>query len=112
MLVKRHVFEAIGEPHFRNWDDTTINEDFVFCRRVREAGFKIMVDPMLQITHIGQVSAFPELVEGKWGLSLDLGGANIHIPNGIKLEGGLEKGQDPWHLRSAATRHWSSSRGR
>ena len=36
MLVKRHVFEAIGSPWFRNWDDITINEDFVFCRRLRE----------------------------------------------------------------------------
>ena len=30
MLVKRHVFEALGSPVFRNWDDTVINEDVVF----------------------------------------------------------------------------------
>ena len=88
MLVKRHVFEAIGSPWFRNWDDITINEDFVFCRRLREAGFKIWVDPTLAISHIGMLAAFPELIDGKWGLSLDLQGAQIHIPNGIKLESG------------------------
>ena len=98
MMVKRHVFEEIGSPWFRNWDDITINEDMVFCRRVKEAGFKIMVDPNLQISHIGMVKAFPEQIDGTWGLSLDLQGAAIHIPNGVKLdtpEGDFKKG----HLR-------------
>lgn len=98
MLVKRHVFEAVGKPWFRNWDDITINEDFVFCRRLREAGYKIMVDPTIQISHIGMMAAFPEMIDGAWGLSLDLQGAAVHIPNGIKLDspdGEFKKG----HLR-------------
>lgn len=86
MLVKRHVFEAIGAPWFRNWDDTVINEDMVFCRRIKEAGFKIMVDPTQRISHIGILAAFPEEIDGKWGLSLDLHGAAMHIPGGIKLD--------------------------
>ena len=95
MLVKRHVFDAIGSPWFRNWDDTVINEDMVFCRRVREAGFKIMVDPTQCITHIGVLAAFPEVMDGKWGLSLDLQGAAIHLPGGIRLDtpgGDFKKG--------------------
>jgi len=95
MLVRRHVFEAIGDPWFENSDGITINEDMVFCIRAREAGFKIMVDPTAVITHLGMLSAYPEQHDGTWGLTLDLQGAAVHLPNGIKLdapEGDFKKG--------------------
>lgn len=99
MLVKREVFEAIGKPWFRNSDGITINEDMMFCRAVREQGFEIMVDPATRISHMGLLAAFPELMDGTWGLTLDLQGAAVHLPNGIKLDapdGDFKKG----HVRS------------
>ena len=42
MLVKRHVLEAIGEPYFETFGKQ--NEDLEFCRKIRNAGFKIHVD--------------------------------------------------------------------
>jgi len=54
MLIKREVIEAIDEPRFdvspdHFWGMTT---DILFCRRVREAGFKIYADLRVQLGHL------------------------------------------------------------
>jgi len=50
-LIHRRVFEALEPPYFK-WDDgATAGEDFYFCRKVQEAGFKIMADPSVICGH-------------------------------------------------------------
>ncbi len=40
-------------------------EDFVFCRRAREAGFEIWVDPMIQFDHAGNIGMLAEVLTDK-----------------------------------------------
>lgn len=37
------------------WEGEFWGEDFVFCRRAREAGVEIWVDPLIQFDHAGTV---------------------------------------------------------
>ena len=59
MLVNVDVYGMLGMPWFDvNWEPEFgefIGEDFYFCKKAREAGYKIMVDTVLshQICHIG-----------------------------------------------------------
>lgn len=66
LLIRMTVFEALSEPHFRFLNDESsgeiIGEDYVFCDRAREAGFRIWCDAKLtnEIGHIGQqICRFP-----------------------------------------------------
>ena len=60
LLIRMAVFDALSEPHFRfTTDEATgdlVGEDYVFCDRAREAGFRIWCDAALsqEIGHIGQ----------------------------------------------------------
>ena len=71
MMIKRHVFDKLKEIH-PEWshqetegrlfaffqdpieDDTHLSEDYFLCRRAREAGFKVMIDPSINLIHWGQ----------------------------------------------------------
>ncbi len=52
MLIKLDVFKKITEPWFF-WGENGESEDFWFCRKAREAGYKIWVDLTIPIKHIG-----------------------------------------------------------
>lgn len=69
MLIKREVIEHLANitktyegPNGRVTafymtpihNDGFESEDYHFCRRAREAGFKIMMDPSVRLGHIGQ----------------------------------------------------------
>lgn len=51
LLVHRRVFQAIEPPWFKYNEDANVGEDFYFCRKVQEAGFKIYVDPGVVCGH-------------------------------------------------------------
>ncbi len=51
LLIHRRVFDAIEKPYFKCNPDTFIGEDFYFCRKAREAGFKIYLDPSILLGH-------------------------------------------------------------
>ena len=72
MLIRRHVIEHLIAAHpeweykgdgdgdveyavfdFAIVDGNYIGEDYLFCRRAREAGFKVYLDPMISLPHIG-----------------------------------------------------------
>ena len=72
MLIRRHVLENLIADHpeweykgdgdgdveyavfdFAIVDGNYIGEDYLFCRRAREAGFKVYLDPMISLPHIG-----------------------------------------------------------
>jgi len=40
-------------------------EDYVFCRRVREAGFEIFVDPLIEFDHAGVRGCFMQILTDK-----------------------------------------------
>jgi hypothetical protein len=60
LLIRMSVFDALAKPYFRYITDETggeiVGEDYVFCDRAREAGFRIWCDAALslEITHLGQ----------------------------------------------------------
>jgi hypothetical protein len=72
MLIKRMVFEKIIEQHpeishqegeiGQSWaifdteivDNCYLSEDYLFCRRWRNMGGKIVVDPQVRLKHVGQ----------------------------------------------------------
>ena len=62
MLVKKKVMDALDYPWFQGWvwhykDEDghdcgeCIGDDIGFCKRVKERGFKIYVDPAVQVGH-------------------------------------------------------------
>ena len=71
MLVRRHVLEAIPDPVFETYG--TQNEDIVFCRKIREAGFKIWCDVDTQLGHIGLMHVWPKYQDDSWGVGLNVG---------------------------------------
>lgn len=65
MLIKRHVLEAIEDPWFTPAPNAIgLNEDINFCRKVREAGFKIYCDPAALLGHISHYTVYPRWDEG------------------------------------------------
>lgn len=56
LLIKREVLATLTEPWFTIVDGENLYvmpEDFEFCRKAKEAGFKIMADPRFQTRHYG-----------------------------------------------------------
>jgi len=54
-LIRREVLEAVKPPRFRvsmDMEGNVTGEDVHFCKKVRKAGFKILVDTQLDIPHI------------------------------------------------------------
>ena len=69
MLIRKHVFDAIEDPWFTPAPDAIgLNEDINFCRKVREAGFKIWCDPGALLGHISHYTVWPQYRDGKWEL--------------------------------------------
>jgi len=60
-MIKKGVFESIGFPWFRMWTNEYetcgtkmvdfVSDDKGFCLRVKRKGFKIFIDPSVQIGH-------------------------------------------------------------
>ena len=77
MLIRRHVIEEMikhyptsynkdtDRDHHVLFDFTTteegyLGEDYTFCDRAREHGFRIWVDPLMAFDHVG-----PKLFHGR-----------------------------------------------
>ncbi len=54
LLVNKRVFDAIKEPWFQCDEGTRAGEDFYFCRKAQEAGFKIYGDPGAICSHFAE----------------------------------------------------------
>jgi glycosyltransferase involved in cell wall biosynthesis len=59
LLIKMAVFDKLAKPYFRfdsDADGAIVGEDYVFCDRAREAGFRIWCDAAMsrEVGHIGQ----------------------------------------------------------
>ena len=57
VLVKAEVMRSIGYPQFKYYSAIdhahTISEDVDFCKKARDKGFRLWVDPSIQCRHIG-----------------------------------------------------------
>lgn len=72
MLIRSNVLEAIGDPWFETFGKQ--NEDLMFSRKIREAGFTIQCDPQIMLGHIALTCVWPLYVEGQgWSVDFDLG---------------------------------------
>jgi len=80
LLIHRRVLEAIGDPWFECANNLHMGEDFDFCRKAQEKGFKIYADPGVLCGHeqkdlIGHKHfmcwADPEHNEYPWGEKAD-----------------------------------------
>jgi hypothetical protein len=59
LLINMRVFDKLSKPYFRFETDAEgeiVGEDYIFCDRAREAGFRIWCDAVMsrEIGHIGQ----------------------------------------------------------
>jgi len=74
MMIQREVFEKLRDAHpewlyndqragkelhsffdFKSTREGYIGEDFLFCDRVREAGFEVWIDPTIKLGHMGVI---------------------------------------------------------
>uniref|UniRef100_A0A6M3JSF5 Glycosyltransferase n=2 Tax=viral metagenome TaxID=1070528 RepID=A0A6M3JSF5_9ZZZZ len=51
ILIHRSVFEKMKPPYFKVNTGKTSGEDFYFCRKAKEAGYKIYADPGVLCGH-------------------------------------------------------------
>lgn len=73
MLINRRVLEKIGDPWFTPGPGAQgLNEDLEFCRKAREAGFKIYCDPAVGLGHITLTTVWPHWQDGEWQVSLQV----------------------------------------
>ena len=84
-LIRREVLEAVGDPWFTS-GPVLSDEEFAFCDRVRDAGYKIWVDPAVAVGHIGQIVTWPAEQNGEFGLMVEYTGSDPLIqfyPGGV-----------------------------
>lgn len=72
MLVRREVLDTLGDPWFYStFDDkgrrTNLNEDVLFCTRVRQAGFRLFATADCTMGHLGIFNVRPLFRDGAWG---------------------------------------------
>lgn len=73
MLIRKRVIDAL-EPPWVGTDGKGLNEDLYFCRRIREAGFKIHCDVDVLLGHLNTFALWPKKdEEGNWaaGIRMD-----------------------------------------
>lgn len=51
LLINKRVFDALEKPYFKCDEGMKVGEDFYFCRKAQEAGFKIYGDPSVLCGH-------------------------------------------------------------
>ena len=60
VLVKRHVFESVGQPAFEYHvaldHKNTVSEDWDFCAKARSKGFEVWADTGVVCGHIGSTT--------------------------------------------------------
>lgn len=72
MLIRREVFDAIEDPWFTPTPGSIgLDYDMNFCRKVRDAGFKIYCDSGAMLGHISNHTVWPEYRDGHWQVSME-----------------------------------------
>jgi len=72
MLIKAEVFKKLKLPYFwyipKSEDKPRKGEDFYFCEKAKEAGYKIYCDTSIVCKHIGKKLIGPE----HWDMSVEM----------------------------------------
>jgi len=72
MLIKAEIFKKLKLPYFwyipKSEDKPRKGEDFYFCEKVKEAGYKIYCDTSIICKHIGKKLIGPE----HWDMSVQM----------------------------------------
>ena len=71
MLVRRAVFEAMGEPWFRVTE--TVSEDLYFNERAKELGFQLLIDTESRLSTLSVSSITPRHPGDRWELGVEVG---------------------------------------
>ena len=64
LLVRREALEAIEPPYFQYPQGFVFDEDVYFCRKLKAAGYPVLVDPRVQVGHMATVPVTPAMAEG------------------------------------------------
>lgn len=90
MLIRRNVIDALSEPWFelgeREGNGNRVSEDVWFCRKAREAGFKIHVDMRQRLAHLTTAAVWPVYSEEheRWLTGFTVAdGAQLAIDPGV-----------------------------
>lgn len=72
MLIRRKVLDTLGDPWFYSTFDEkgrriNLNEDVLFCKRAREAGFRVFATADCTMGHLGIFNVRPAKRDGQWG---------------------------------------------
>ena len=72
LLVHRRVFDALEKPYFKWNEGNSGGEDFYFCRKAQEAGFKIFADPSVMSGHYSEyIRGFKHFLQWSNNLPFD-----------------------------------------
>jgi GT2 family glycosyltransferase len=74
-VIRRDVIDALDDPWFENTPGR-MDEEFDFCQKVRDAGYRIWVDPTVAVGHISEIVTYPRQIDGVWGAHIDYLGAD------------------------------------
>lgn len=83
MLIQRRVWEAMEPPWFTmgHPNPEVMGEDHAFCKKAREAGFRVWVDLDLPMGHITPAVLTPRQdASGVWQTVIEVGGQIVIIP--------------------------------
>jgi len=67
MLVRRRVFDEIGDPWFRSTGGVVLNEDVTFCADARDCGYRVFATADVTMGHLGIFNVRPLRRGGRWG---------------------------------------------
>ena len=72
LLIRREVLLALSPgPYFEYNPGSAAGSDVNFCKRVRAAGFPILIDPDIQVGHVSAVPVDQQLASSWWGGGVD-----------------------------------------
>lgn len=80
LLVKRKVFEKMKDPWFLSGQVSEAGEDFYFCMKLREAGFKLHLDTDTMLGHITEFTILPKKTSEGWRTQLIQSLPFVEIP--------------------------------
>lgn len=76
LLVRRRVFEAVGDPWFES-NDQGIAEDTNFTHKAHRAGFDLWIDTSVEVEHLGVTNIDKKFLTTPMWRSVELTGAPV-----------------------------------
>ena len=79
LLIRMPVLEALPKPIFEigQVQPDRLSEDLWFCKKARDAGYKVYVDCSVVLGHTTIVTHTPTFRDGRWMVASDLGGGTV-----------------------------------